>query len=86
MGKHGVPNISKARSITQLECLHLRHSALKHRKLIGLGQHKQHVVARGRHGKARGCSFLTADRQLRLMTDAWFRRRSSVACIGDRLR
>jgi len=49
--RHGVPNISKARSTAQHECLHLRHSALKHRKLIGLGQHKQHVVARGRHDK-----------------------------------
>jgi hypothetical protein len=50
--RHGVPNISsKARSTAQRECIHLRHSALKHRKLIGLGQHKQHVVARGRHGK-----------------------------------
>jgi len=47
---HGVPNTSKARPITQHEYLHLRHLTLKHHKLIGLGQLKQHAV----HAVARG--------------------------------
>lgn len=46
---HGVPNMNKARPAAQREDLHLRHYALKHCKLIGLSQHKQHVVARGEH-------------------------------------